>query len=83
MAAARCSSVASGKRCQLLAPHAEPHAHLWSDPPDRYAMQRARWAAPRTHVLRWREGEQWYDAGDDYGNPVSAGRLRWAAMGSS
>ena len=37
---------------------------------------------PRTHVLRWRDGEQWYDTGDDNGNIVSEGRLRWAAMGS-
>lgn len=74
MADARCRSFANGKRCQLLAPHSEPRAHLWNDLVDERARP-ARLPLPRTHALCWRGGAQWFDAGDPYSNPVSEGRL--------
>jgi hypothetical protein len=74
----RCTSVADGRRCQLMG-HAREvdHAAAWADAKPLTTYRRGSGQTARWHWLRWN------DAGETREQEPGSERLPWAAMGSA
>ena len=68
----RCAAELDGRRCQLFADHADPHAHAWLEPTDSWRRWGRRGYPWRSHV------ERWTDDGERL--PHDGTRLRWCCM---
>lgn len=73
----RCTSVSSGRRCQLWTGHDPQHAAAWSEPKPITSYRRGSGVIARRHWLRWN------DAGVTREQEPGSERLPWACMGST